>query len=192
MRRLLPLLLAGLATPALAQGPAPLLEPPPPTRLEALAAEEGVVIMRGFSKIGEVKGQFDSSAAVAAQEFTNLSTGERRYGLTVDVHDGREERDQRSYVDYDEIGPLLRALEAVAKLDRAATQFDHFHADYRTHGELQVSTYSTDAAARVAASVTSGVVEPARALLTLADLDTLRTLIDAARAEIDKKRARPR
>jgi hypothetical protein len=40
--------------------------------------------------------------------------------------------------------------------------------------------------------VTCGTLERATALLNLADLDTLRSLVDAGRADIDKKRGATR
>jgi hypothetical protein len=194
MRRLLPLLLAGLATPLLAQSEPPLAEPGlPRTKLEILAAQEGAVIVRGFSRIGEVKGPLESSVVVRSQEVTNTSTGEKEYGVSLEVRErARPEREHTSYVDYDEIGSLLKGLEYLTKLDNTATSFNRFQADYRTRGELEISTYTTDASAVVAAAVTCGTIEKATALLNLADLDTLRLLVDAARAEIDKKRGATR
>jgi hypothetical protein len=193
-RLLLSLLVAGLATPLWAQSEDPMTETGlPRTKLEALAAQEGAVIIRGFSRIGEVRGPLGSSVVVRSQEFTNGATGEREYGLTLEVRErSRLEREHTSFVDYDEIAPLLRALEQLTKLDNTATSFNRFQADYRTHGEVQVTTYSTDASAIVAAAVTCGGLERATALLNLADLDTLRSLVDAARVEIDKKRGATR
>ncbi len=192
--RLLPLLLWGLATPLLTQSEEPMTDPGiPRTKLEALAAQEGAVIIRGFSRIGDVKGPLGSSVIVRSQEFTNASTSEKEYGITLEVRErSRLEREHISFVDYDEIAPLLKALEYLTKLDNTATSFNRFQADHRTHGEVRVTAYTTDASAVVAAAVSCGSIERATALLNLADLDTLRSLVDAARAEIDKKRGTTR
>jgi hypothetical protein len=194
---LLSLLLAALAAPAtplLAQAEEPILDPGlPRTKLEILAAGEGAVILRGFSRIGDVRGPLGASVVVRSQEFTNTSTGEREYGLSLEVRDrSRPERDHTSYVDYDEIASLAKALESLAKLDNTVTSFNRFQADYRTHGGVEVTTYTTDASAVVAAAVTCGAIDRGTALLNLADLDTLRTLVDAGRADIDKKRGATR
>jgi hypothetical protein len=193
-RLLLSLLLTGLATPLWAQTDDPMTETGlPRTKLEALAAQEGAVIIRGFSRIGEVRGPLGSSFVVRSQEFTNAATGEREYGLSLEVRErSRLQREHISFVDYDEIAPLLKALEQLTKLDNTATSFNRFQADYRTHGEVQVTTYTTDASAVVAAAVTCGSLERATALLNLADLDTLRSLVDAARSDMDKKRGATR
>ena len=195
--RLLWLFLAGLAAPAtplLAQAEEPVVAAGlPRTKLEILAAEEGAVIVRGFSRIGDVRGPLGASVVVRSQEFTNTATGEKEFGLSVEVRDrSRPERERISYVDYDEIAPLAKALEQLAKLDNTATAFNRFQADYRTHGGVEVTTYSTDASAVVAAAVTCGAIERGTALLNLADLDTLRSLVDAGRADIDKKRGATR
>jgi hypothetical protein len=191
---LLSLLLAGLAAPLRAQTDDPMIEAGlPRTKLETLGAQEGAVIIRGFSRIGEVRGPLGSSVVVRSQEFTNAATGEREYGLSVEVRErSRFEREHTSFVDYDEIAPLAKALDQLIKLDNTATSFNRFQADYRTHGEVQVTTYSTDANAVVAAAVTCGTLERATALLNLADLDALRLLVDAARTDIDKKRGATR
>jgi hypothetical protein len=194
IRVLLSLLLAGMAAPLWAQTEDPMIEAGlPRTKLEALGAQEGAVIIRGFSRIGEVRGPLGSSVVVRSQEFTNAATGEREYGLSVEVRErSRFEREHTSFVDYDEIAPLAKALDQLIKLDNTATSFNRFQADYRTHGEVQVTTYSTDANAVVAAAVTCGTLERATALLNLADLDALRLLVDAARTDIDKKRGAAR
>ena len=194
IRVLLSLLLAGLAAPLWAQTEDPMIEAGlPRTKLEALGAQEGAVIIRGFSRIGEVRGPLGSSVVVRSQEFTNAATGEREYGLSLEVRErSRFEREHMSFVDYDEIAPLAKALDHLIKLDNTATSFNRFQADYRTHGEVQVTTYTTDANAVVAAAVTCGSLERATALLNLADLDTLRLLVDAARTDIDKRRGAAR
>jgi hypothetical protein len=188
---LLSSLLAALAAPALAQVEPPIVESAltPRTKLELLAAQEDAVIIRGFSRIGDVRGPMGSAVVVRSQEFTNVSTGEREYGVSLEVRERpRPEREHTSYVDYDEIAPLVKALDHLTKLDNTVTSFNRFQADYRTHGGVELTTYTTDASAVVAAAVTCGTLQRATALLNLADLDMLRTLIDAARTDIDKKR----
>lgn len=188
MRLLLSLLLAGAAVPVLAQSDVAETGKPK-TKLEAFVAQDGVVIVRGFSKVGEVKGQFGSLVAIESKEFTNASTGKREYGVTFEVKErGRLEREHTSYVDYDEIASLLKGLEYIAKVDKTATSFENFQADYRTRGDLQISTYSTEGGTKTAAALTSGTIGKTTAFLTLSDLDTLRSLVETARAAIDKGR----
>lgn len=190
MRCLLPVALVAVATSAFAQSDQAGEPAKPKTKLEAFVAQDGAVIVRGFSKVGEVKGQYGSSVVVESKEFTNASTGKKEHGITLEVREkSRLEREHTSYVDYDEIPSLLKGLEYIVKVDKSATPFENFQADYRTRGDLQISTYSTDAGTKVAAAVSSGTIGKTNAFLTLADLDSIRTLVETARASLEKSRA---
>jgi hypothetical protein len=194
IRVLLSLLLAGLAAPLWAQTEDPMIEAGlPRTKLEALGAQEGAVIIRGFSRIGEVRGPLGSSVVVRSQEFTNAATGEREYGLSLEVRErSRLEREHTSFVDYDEIASLLKALEHLTKLDTTATAFNRFQADYRTHGEVQVATYTTDASAVVAAAVTCGSLGRGHGLLGWPTSTRSGCWWTRARTDIDRKRGATR
>lgn len=105
---------------ALAQSPQ---QEPSKTKLEAFMAADGAVIVQGYSKIGDFKGQFGSSIVVEAKEFTNASSGRKEYGLAIEVKEaGRLEREHTSYVDYDEIDSLLKGIDYISKVDRSATK----------------------------------------------------------------------
>ena len=189
MRRLLAVAFVAMATPLLAQSEPPLDPAPPRTRLEAFALQEGAVIVLGYSRMGEVRGQFGSSVVVESKEFTNVSTGQKERGLTLEVRErSRPEREFVSYVDDDEIPALLKGLEYLVKVDRSATPFEGFQADYRTRGEMEVSTYSTDGGSRVAAAVSAGTIRRGTAVFTLNELDSIRTLVEAARVALEKSR----
>ena len=188
MRSLLPVAFLAMSAPLLAQSEHSPEPEKPKTKLEAFVAQDGAVIVQGFSKIGEVKGQYSTSVVVESKELTNASSGKKEHGITFEVRETRPERDHTSYVDYDEIPSLIKGLEYIAKVDKSATPFDNFQADYRTRGDLQISTYSTDGGAKIAAAVSSGTIGRTRAFLTLRDLDSLRTFVETARAGLEKSR----
>src|SRR5262245_32794161 len=99
------------AQPAGATGPEtqPMVAPPPQTRLEALAAQEGVLIVKGYSDIGEVQSDDGSRLRVTAVTFTDAKQN-REQGLVITI----EQRDQTptiAYVDADEMEGLSDALE---------------------------------------------------------------------------------
>jgi hypothetical protein len=107
--RLAGALLLTLLLPTLSGAQQPPEPDKPKTKLEGFVAQDGVVVIRGFSKVGEIRGQFGSSVAVESKEFTNAASGKREHGLTVQVKEaGRLERDHTSYVDFDEIPSLLK------------------------------------------------------------------------------------
>ena len=160
----------------------------PKTKLEAFVGQDGVVIIRGFSKVGEVKGQYGSLLVVESKEFTNAGTGKREHGITVEVKEsGRLERSHTSYVDFDEIPSLLKGLEYIGKVDKSSTALDQFQADYRTKGDLVVSTFSAEGGTKVA--VSSGMIGRTSAYLAFADLERIRELIQNAYTTLEKLRA---
>ena len=109
MRSLISLACLALAVPALAQSEQATDPSKMKTKLEAFVAQDGAVIVQGFSKIGEAKGQYGASVTVESKEFTNASTGNKEYGITVQVQEkGRLEREHTSYVDMEEIPSLVK------------------------------------------------------------------------------------
>jgi hypothetical protein len=175
-------LVLGMALPVLAQTPeeAPAL----PTKLETFLARQGAVIVRGFSRIGEMRGREGAAVAIDAQEATNADTGEKEYGLTITVKgSGASPSEKTSYLDYEEITPLVRALDAIAKVDRSATQLAEFRADYRTRDGLEISTYS--AGQQVRASISSGRRTRVTAFFQWSDLAKLKDIVVQAKSAID-------
>jgi hypothetical protein len=169
------------------QPPAPVVQSTPKTKLEGFDATTGSVIIRGFSKIGTLRGQFGTSADIEVKEFTNAGTSKKEYGLTVQVKEtSRLERENTSFIDYDEIDSLLKGIDYIGKIDSSATKFANFQADYRTKGDLEVSTFSTDSGVMLA--IKSGRISATSAYLKLADLPTFRDLITKAKAAIDAVR----
>jgi hypothetical protein len=179
-----------LLLPALSGAQLPPEPDKPKTKLEAFVAQDGVVVIRGFSKIGEIRGQFGSSVVVESKEFTNAASGKREHGITVQVKEaGRLERDHTSYVDFDEIPSLIKGLEYIGKVDKSSTTLDQFQADYRTKGDLVVSTFNDASGSKVSVAVSSGVIGRTNAYLALADLARIRELVQTAYSSLEKLRA---
>jgi hypothetical protein len=155
------------------------------TKLEAFHLKTGVVIIRGFSRIDRLGGLYGSRITVEAKEVVDASTGSRQQGITIAVHDaGTSERENTSYVDYDELTGLLGGLDYIGKLDKTVTRLDNWQADYRTKGDLSVSTFSsTDGSTLV--SVTSGTIAGTTAYYHSSDLPALRAAIVKAKATLD-------
>lgn len=164
--------------------------PTPKTKLEAFEAQSGAVIIRGFSKIGELPGVYGGAVTVQSKEFMNATTAKREFGVTLEVKEtSRLERDNTSYVDYDEIPSLLRGIDYIGKIDKSITKLDNFQADYRTKGDLHVSTFSRSGSGEVMVAVTSGTIGATSVYLKIADLGKLRELIASAKARLDAIKA---
>lgn len=185
MKRLVLIPLFGLVVTSQALAQQEHRAPTPKTKLEAFEAQSGAVVIRGFSKIGELRGIFGGAVTVESKEFMNATTAKREFGVTLEVKEtSRLERNNTSYVDYDEIPSLLRGIDYIAKVDKSITKLDNFQADYRTKDDLRVSTFSMGSG-EVMAAVTSGTIGATSVRLKIADLGKLRELIASALARLD-------
>jgi hypothetical protein len=157
----------------------------PKTKLEAFDATTGVVIIRGFSAIGGIQGQLNTSAEVECKEFTNATSGKKEYGIVIKVKDtSRIERNSSSFIDYDEIDSLIKGIDYITKIDKSVTKLSSFQADYKTKGALVVSTYN-DSSGKIQAAVESGRFGSVRAYITLVSLAQFRGLIQQAKSKLD-------
>ncbi len=164
---------------------APDVQRAPKTKLEAFEAQEGVVIVQGFSRIAELRGTFGGTVTVSAKEFTNATTGKRESGIMIEVKEGgRLERSNRSFIDYDEIEPLLRGIDYIGKVDKSVTKLENFQADYRTKGDLRVSTFNTSGGEMMVA-VSSGHIGRTSVHLKFADLAAFRNYLSSAKDRLD-------
>lgn len=167
---------------------APIAPTPPKTKLEAFEAQEGVVIVQGFSKIGELRGTYGGSVTVVAKEFTNATTGRREAGIVIDVKEaGRLERNNRSFIDYEEIGPLLKGIDYIGKVEKSVTKLENFQADYRTKGDFRVSTFNMPSG-DVMVAVSAGRIGSTSVHLKFADLAAFRNYISSAKERLDASR----
>lgn len=115
--------------------------PGPLTRLESLLNLRGVVMIKGYTEIGTIEGDYGSSVRITAVELTDPARREREHGLAITVRQGGDPIvDAVSYVDFDEIDALLAALDALGKVDASATAMEHVDAEYRTRGDLEIAS----------------------------------------------------
>ncbi len=159
--------------------------PVPKTKLEEFSARTGVVIIRGFEEIGTLSGLYSTSIAVDAKEFVNVSTGKREYGITIEVkkEDGRYDKEDTSYIDYDEIDSLISGIDYIAKVDKSSTKFSNFQADYNTKGDFKISTFSSSD--KIMVAVSSGQIGRVSAYYKISSLTAIKTLIEKAKNQID-------
>ena len=168
----------GLPTASAAQQPV-VIPVEPPTRLEAFMARDGVVMISGSSRVGAVRSEPGTLIAVASRELTDAQSGERAIGLAVEVRGvERRDPDRVSYVDLEEIPPLLAALEYMSKLDRTATSLDRFEAHYATRGGLVISVF--DAGFGMKGSLSSGLAGTATTEMEFGEFQRFRQLLQVA------------
>jgi hypothetical protein len=142
------------------------------------------VIVRGYTTVGAVTARL-GSVSIDAREFTDAGNSHVRVtGLSIEVKEaGRLERENTSFVDYDEIDSLIQGIDYISKMDQHVTLMKNFEAEYRTKGDFRITTFNSSEGIDV--SVSSGRIGKATAFMKLADLPRLRALIVNAKATID-------
>lgn len=194
-RRFAPLLflLVALGTSVAAQQPSAPLPSPVPyeplTRLEALDTQVGAVVVKNYTYIGSVTSP-RGVAMVTSYEFVDAQTGRKDYGIGVEVREiektEKPEREAATFVDYEEIDALLRAIDYISRIDKSSSM-ENFEAEYRTRGELGVSTFIRPNGT-LQAAVSIGLFRRTEMTISLGKLADFRKLIADAKTTLDKIR----
>ena len=195
----LPLLLLCAATVA-AQEPPPSRQPPPlpsptpeefQTRLETMMTEVGSVIIKGFTNVGSMNGS-RGVAYFTAWEVTDARTGRREQGVGVEISDTTPSRrdpfEERAYIDYDELEPLLKGIDYMMKLDDKVTKLARYEAQYQTRGGLVLVSFNTPSGYTTA--ISTGGARGSRFVLRPTGLAEFRNLLESARDALDAPRAK--
>lgn len=180
------------ASTALAQRPGPEFwrkvgcEPlEPRTKLEAIDDRHSTVVIKGFTRITTVEVRGVRVDAIEMRELGNVA---RAKGLVVVLREGGERPDDnRAFVDYEEIDPLLNAIDAIGRVDETATKLAGFEARYKTQGDLEIGVFRQTSRG-TAVMLTTGICDRATAALSLDDLGKVRAMIQEAKARLDEIR----
>lgn len=169
----------------------------PKTQLEALQLKVGAVVLRGTQRVGAVRGQGQGQGQaqieVDALEVIDTGTGQKARGVALTVEEagsqGERGREITAFVDYEELDGLTKGFEAITRFDRSETQLPSLEASYRTRGDLVISVFSTRGGL-VRCVVSAGEFAPARVVIMSEGIESLRSLLNAARNRLDEARAR--
>ena len=188
---LFPIVVLFCAGVAMAQRPGPEFwrkvgcEPlEPRTKLEALEDRHSTVLIKGFTRIATVVVPGVRIDAVEMREMGNVS---RAKGIVVVLDGGEKLRGNRAFVDYEEIDPLLNAIDSMVRIDETATKLAGFEARYKTQGDLEIGVFRQTRSG-TAAMVTTGICDRATGTLTLDDLAKVRAMIQEAKSRLDELR----
>ena len=190
------LLTTVVCSAALAQRPGPQFrrelacEPfEPRTKLEAVESRYEKILLKGFSSIANLTLR-SVMVRLDAVEMKDSASPLRAMGIVISLRffppENQPPVDNRSYIDYEEIDSLLKAMESVARVNESVTKLASFEARYRTVGDFEVIVFRQGRASGTAASVSSGICNKVTALLTLDELETLRAHIVEAKARLDE------
>lgn len=158
------------------------------TRLESLMSETGAMIVKGYTRVGSMAGS-RGAAYITAWEVTDVGSGRTERGVGVEVSDSTQNRpdfEERAYIDYDELAPLLKGIDQIMKLDDKATKLARFEAQYQTRGGLVLVTFNTQSGYSAAISTYGG--RRPRFVLRPTGLAEFRNLLESAKEVLDNAR----
>jgi hypothetical protein len=157
----------------------------PRNKLEEFEGRIGTILIKGRTYVATLRAQ-NGTARVEATEIRDSNNSTRVAGVVITiVADGGPLGEIRSLIDYDEIDPLVKAFDAIAKSDDSITKLTHFEARYRTKGDFEVLVFK-QVSGGVAAAVEGGFFDRSRLLMTLDDFNRLRWMIAQAKDRLDE------
>ena len=166
----------------------------PRNKLEDFDGRFETVLVRGRHVVGSVRGQ-NGWARVEATEIRDSATGETASGAVITMigngvqppANGIPSEELRSFIDYDEIDALLKAMDAAAKASESVTRLSHFEVRYRTKGDFEIMVFKQLENNVIAAGVEGGFFDRLRLYLSIDDLVKLRWMIAQAKERLDQK-----
>jgi hypothetical protein len=157
----------------------------PRTRLEDIESRYERVITKGFTRYTTLR-MGDVEVRLDAVDLKDTANSTRAIGFVIALREfGEKPRENRSFIDYEEIDRLIKGLEAVSKVNETMTKLAGFEARYRTLGDLEVVVFRQTRSG-TAASLTSGICDRVTALMTLDDRDKLRGYLIEAKGRLDE------
>jgi hypothetical protein len=113
----------------------------PRTVLEAFNTNVSTVVIRATEDIGTISAN-RGTLVVRCRQVTDAGTGQREYGLVIELTAENVLRDTR-LVDYEELAPLLRAMDFLREVDWSITSLTSFDAGYNTKGGLRLVAFNS-------------------------------------------------
>lgn len=157
----------------------------PRTKLEEIEGKYERVLLKGFSQIATLNLR-GADLRLDAVEMKENNSSTRATGLVIVLREeGERPRESRTFIDYEEIDRLVKALESIARVNETVTKLAGFEARYRTLGDLEINVFRQSRTG-TSASVSSGICERVTSLLTLDELERLRAHIIEAKARLDE------
>lgn len=155
----------------------------PRTNLELFEETYSALVIKGFTRIEttDVK-----KIDVEAVEMRYLGRGSNPKGIKVAKGIALIlNPPNRAWVDYDEIDPLLNAIDELSRVDETVTKLAGFEGHYRTLGDLEISVFRQTRSG-TAVRISIGICDPATVYWTLDDLAKLRAMIKEAKTRLDE------
>ncbi len=164
----------------------------PRTRVEEFEARIESVLVKGSARIAAFNSG-GNTARVEAIEVSDTSNSTRATGIAIWMRDnsrqpdsaGTRRLDNRAVLDYEEIDPLLAAIDTMVKTGDTVTKLTFFEVHYRTRGDLEAIVFRQTSGG-VAAAIAVGYFEKMTMYISLDELVKFRHMIAEAKARLDE------
>ena len=158
----------------------------PRTKLEDIESRYERVITKGFTQYASLNVR-GVEVRLDAVEMKDTANSTRALGFVIALREsaGDRPRENRAFVDYEEIDRLIRAMESVAKVNETMTKLAGFEARYRSLGDLEINVFRQTRSG-TAVSLSAGICDRVTGFMTLDDLDKLRGYLIEAKARLDE------
>jgi hypothetical protein len=152
-------------------------------KLEALELKYETLLIKGFTRITTVE---INGVRIDAVDLRDSKTAARAMGVIVSIREaGERPRDARALLDYDELDPFLKAIDAASKIGEAETRLVGFEARYKTIGDLELIVFRQTRSG-IAVTLTAGICDKVTESLTLDELAKFRAMIAEAKMRLDE------
>jgi hypothetical protein len=154
----------------------------PRTRLEGLEQKYSVVLYKGFTRIITVE---IHGVRIDAVELRVINSSERAKGVAIVLSATESRQQNRAFIDYEELIPLINALAEVEGVDETTTKLANFEAKYRTNGDLEITAFR-QTRNLTAVTLSTGVCNQVTQTLTLDELQKFRAMIAEAKTRLNE------
>jgi hypothetical protein len=145
------------------------------------------VLIRATAPIGTVAANA-GGLSVKCRQITDTGTGQRESGIVIEITHGSQWEDMM-LIDYDELDPLLGAIDFLSKVDWSVTSFPSFDAVFTTKGGFRIAAFGSRRTGAIEMAVRATRVIRPPLLLTRDQAGQLHSLIEQAKTKLDSVRA---
>jgi hypothetical protein len=156
--------------------------PAPSTYLETFEQQTNIVLVKGFSLVGTLA-LGNGTISVHANEASDVSHGQKAFGIVLETSQSTEADRVALVVDYDELDSLANGIDYISKVTWGVTRLNGFEASYATRSGFRVIAHSDRRQSSIDTFIQFG--GGPRLPATADQLGQLRSLVVQAKAALD-------
>ena len=156
----------------------------PATKLEAFDTNVSVVVLRASSELGTISASA-GALAVSCREVSDMSTGRKEQGVEIEIGQRTGTPKDTMLIDYDEIAPLLDAIDYLNSLNLSATSLNALRATYTTRGGFRIAAQGTRRKGLIQFNVTDSRTGAAPIVLSRQDVVQFVGFLNQAKTTLD-------